>query len=141
MPNNINELIKWSEASINLEELDHSDFPNTKIVYGYRDASNYKESAEVVFSGKFDHELLSKMLDKLQGGMFFIPGQVGLPDIQNKLGGWSEDDHPFHYFLSIEPTSDVPTEGLLNLQEFVASFPDVWDATYVPTFVEDKPSL
>jgi len=141
MPNNINELIKYSEASINLEELDNSDLPNTKIVYEYRDASNYKTNDEVVLAGKIDHELLSKMLAKLQGGMFFIPGQVGLPDIQNKMGDWNEDDHPFHSFLIIQPTSEDPTEGMPTIYELVASFPDVWDATYIPSFADDNPSL
>ncbi|MFX4299985.1 hypothetical protein [Pseudosulfitobacter pseudonitzschiae] len=63
---------------------------NTKLTYMYRDASNNKSMRQVVFSGRLaaDHKqsLIASMIpgenDEVAN---FIPGLVGLPDLQDKF--------------------------------------------------------
>lgn len=65
---------------------------NTKITYLYRDGSNYKVDASVIFAGA----ITLGDRDRLLGGMMtpadedlwgvIIPGQIGLPDLQNRFG-------------------------------------------------------
>lgn len=68
-----------------------SDPNNTAITYLYRDGSNYKVDHTVVFSGAIRLEardrLLSGLLppDDADGWGVLIPGQVGLPDLQNRF--------------------------------------------------------
>lgn len=69
-----------------------SETRNTKFTYLYRDGSNYKVDASVIFSGA----ITLGDRDRLLGGMMtpadedlwgvIIPGQVGLPDLQNRFG-------------------------------------------------------
>lgn len=69
-----------------------SETRNTKITYLYRDGSNYKVDASVIFAGA----ITLGDRDRLLGGMLppddddlwgvIIPGQVGLPDLQNRFG-------------------------------------------------------
>jgi hypothetical protein len=71
------------------EEGRMSETRNTGISYLYRDGSNYKVDHEVVFAGAIT--LAGR--DRLLGGLLppddpdewgdLIPGQVGLPDLQN----------------------------------------------------------
>jgi hypothetical protein len=68
-----------------------SDARNTEITYLYRDGSNYKVDHQVVFEG----EITLAARDRLLGGLLppdnpdewgdLIPGQVGLPDLQNQF--------------------------------------------------------
>lgn len=65
---------------------------NTKITYLYRDGSNYKVDAAVVFAGAITlgdrDRLLAAMLPADDEDLWgvIIPGQVGLPDLQNRFG-------------------------------------------------------
>lgn len=64
---------------------------NTAIIYQYRDGSNYKVGHTVVFSGSVTLHARDRLLagllppDDPDGWGFLIPGQVGLPDLQNRF--------------------------------------------------------
>lgn len=80
---------------------------NTRIDYMYRDGSNYKAYTSVVLAGAIEAHQLGMILDALDEGIYFIPSQVGLEDLQGQLqafdsadeldeDGANEDDHPWH---------------------------------------------
>lgn len=62
---------------------------NTRFLYRYRDASNNKTICEVIFDGMISqeecHEISEKLITTSDGDILgqFIPGQVGLKDLQN----------------------------------------------------------
>lgn len=87
---------------------------NTEISYLYRDASNYKQHMTVVLSGVISDEDKQLIKAKLDDGEFFIPSQVGLPDLQEMMiDGFDEDeDHVWHELLNIEITASDPTYDL-----------------------------
>lgn len=63
---------------------------NTAIKYKYRDASNNKVAATVIFAGRLSTAqteafLASLSQDGSNGEGDFIPGQVGLKDLQNSF--------------------------------------------------------
>jgi hypothetical protein len=68
-----------------------SDPRNTAITYLYRDGSNYKVDHTVVFSGPITLHARDRLLagllppDDPDGWGSIIPGQVGLPDLQNRF--------------------------------------------------------
>lgn len=64
---------------------------NTKISYLYRDASNYKMPNDIVIAGLITEHQIDIIMDCLDGGQYFIPKQVGLPE--ERFGEWTEDDH------------------------------------------------
>lgn len=84
---------------------------NTRISYLYRDASNYKAHHDVVVHGEIT---FAQIESALESGQFFIPSQVGLPDLQAQLGPANDDDHAWHELTpdSFSPTEDPPTVGL-----------------------------
>lgn len=66
---------------------------NTRINYLYRDASNYKKHNEVIIPGTFTEEQIHTIIDCLQGGEYFIPSEVNLPEI--RFEDRTEADHPW----------------------------------------------
>jgi len=68
-----------------------SDPRNTAITYLYRDGSNYKVAHTVFFSGAISLEARDRLLagllpaDDPDGWGVLIPGQVGLPDLQDRF--------------------------------------------------------
>ena len=77
---------------------------NTKIGYMYRDASNYKEYGEIIVEGIILSEQIQPFLYE---GEFFIPEQVGLIELQDRLRSFpSEDDHVWHSLELVEPTEE-----------------------------------
>ncbi len=64
---------------------------NTKISYLYRDGSNYKMPNEAVIAGIITKQQIAVIMNCLDCGEYFIPGQVGLPE--KRFGEWTEDDH------------------------------------------------
>ena len=84
---------------------------NTRITYLYRDASNYKQGGDVVVNGRVT---LSDLEPLLYFGELFIPGDVGLPELQANFEtqGFAfptADDHVWHELESCEPTEATPT--------------------------------
>jgi hypothetical protein len=72
---------------------------NTCIRYLYRDASNYKASAVEIPAGALTDAEKREIVGLLDRAEYaFIPGQVGLRDIQEDLAAYSNgrltsDDH------------------------------------------------
>jgi hypothetical protein len=88
---------------------------NTRVTYMYRDASNYKESKDVIFVGEVarDEKLYLETTDE------FIAAEVGLESLQPLLTSFpSEDDHVYHEVSSVEATDEAPTDSR-TIQEFV----------------------
>lgn len=85
---------------------------NTAIEYLYRDGGNFKHTARIVLEGPMTDEDALMIRGKLDNGSYFIPSQVGLPDLQPYLlqfGPYTEDDHVFHELLDAEKTDETPT--------------------------------
>lgn len=82
---------------------------NTKIVYLYRDADNYKCLNEAVLEGEFDPRDLDMIASLMTGGEYFVPEQVGLhlnrPDDKFTLAdhAWAELDPYEDICLTYEP--------------------------------------
>lgn len=107
---------------------------NTRIGYMYRDGANYKQYCEVVVAGTLDPTLVTPLLD---GGQWFIAGDVGLPDPQlewEELGYEfpTEEDHVFCEFdpEDVEPTEAPPTVGVTaaDLLARLRAIGGRWDA-------------
>lgn len=103
---------------------------NTRLRYGYRDASNYKQVGEEVFPGTVTDEDLARLVEHLDDGCWFIAEQVGLPDLRELWPSEVDDDHIWHELdptEDIEPTDDAPTRSE-TVGEFVDRFvATVWD--------------
>lgn len=105
---------------------------NTKFYYMYRDAANYKQFGEIVFSGKFTPRDKELILQNLLDSENFIPGDVGIPSLCNEFGDIDPTlDHPRHEldfdggeegsFLSL--TDEDPTDPMgRNIHEFALAF-------------------
>lgn len=82
---------------------------NICFAYMYRDASNYKQHGEVVFSNE-GHLLLDETEKQIHSflydGEFFIARQMHLEE--RFFDALYDDDHPWHEFLRVE-TTDQPT--------------------------------
>lgn len=94
---------------------------NTKISYLYRDADNYKVRHKAVIAGSMSEEQEKAIEDSLDGGVYFIPSQVGLPD--DRFGSVTEADHPWFEWIGVEPTTNRPTLHV-TAEELTAKFVD-----------------
>jgi hypothetical protein len=87
---------------------------NIKLTYLYRDASNYKAWGDVIFTNQEGSSL--QVIEKsLTGcfldGIFFVASQVGIPEVfLFHEYPFSEDDHFFHEFFSVECSNDQATD-------------------------------
>ncbi|GMV65587.1 MAG: hypothetical protein AMXMBFR75_13850 [Candidatus Hinthialibacteria bacterium] len=80
---------------------------NIRFVYMYRDASNYKQHGEVILPNETQRsveEVDTQIRSVLSDGLFFIAQQVQLEERFFDLV--SEDDHPWHEYVSVEATTD-----------------------------------
>lgn len=122
---------------------------NTRVSYQYRDADNYKVGLDVVFSGEISPWDLKLIALCLQEGEYFIPGAVGLADLQDSFGHpshWDpERDHPHHQITGIGLTDDEPTDELArSIGDFADHMAEHgllglasesgWDEAYKPYF-------
>lgn len=87
---------------------------NVRFHYLYRDGSNYKKWADIVFSNLDD--LLTDIVAKglrsafLEDGLF-IAHQVRVPEIFLAAEDHpTSDDHCFHEFDTVQSTFDVPND-------------------------------
>ena len=121
--------------------------PNTRVSYLYRDADNYKATRTFVLAGVPALGELAAIRAALDEGLYFIPSQVGLDDLQSELSaydsaettdGYAEDpdsdpDHPWHELNAragdgFELTAEEPTH--MSVTELAAAFGAVtWDPT------------
>lgn len=97
---------------------------NITFNYLYRDGSNYKKWAEVVFSNVdgLPAELITRQLREsfLEDGLF-IAHQVRIPEVfLAQEYSLTEDDHCFHEFADAEVTPDAPNDTYgRSIREFV----------------------
>lgn len=108
---------------------------NSKFKYIYRDASNYKQFGYVIFSEEPTPKDVEYVIGNLHEGDFFIPGDVGLPSLQENFGNVSVDDHPWHEIVfggnmercPFRLTSEDPTDPR-SVHQFAKEFAiSKWD--------------
>ena len=102
---------------------------NTRFEYLYRDASNYKKKNIVVLKGTLSRAQIKRIINACDGGEFFIPSQVGLPE--NRFPEINEDDHCWFELDqdSFSKTEQEPTESI-TAEELYRKFITVkWDDT------------
>lgn len=69
-----------------------------ELRYMYRDGGNYKFRSSVIISGELP---LGELEEHLLFGEYFIPEDIGLPDLSPSVKG--DDDHDLHEFEEIIP--------------------------------------
>lgn len=116
------------------------------LSYLYRDGSNNKATREVLLSDAPQYSLKKVLLamPTHDGIRRFIPGPVGLTDLQGSFGPESrwdpEGDHPWHELVDIKAVSGragLEVDGCFEDFEaavFRAAFVDGWDDAYKPSF-------
>ncbi len=98
---------------------------NLRFTYLYRDGSNYKSWAEIVFSNPahLDCAQIYKRLSNafLEDGLF-IADQIRVPEVfLSAQYGLSPDDHCYHEFDSVEPAASAPNDALCRtIEEFLS---------------------
>lgn len=96
---------------------------NVRFVYMYRDASNYKQHGEVILSNEtlLTVEEVDKQIHSLlSDGLFFIARQVQVEE--RFFDVVSEDDHPWHEFVSVEATTDPTFDPVPEEKRDIAKF-------------------
>ncbi len=91
---------------------------NTRLDYLYRDASNYKQTSSVVFTGTLSAADRERFVAALDRGEWFIAEQVGLVNLRERWASPSEDDHIWHESAGLWPT-DEPADDGRSIVEFV----------------------
>lgn len=107
---------------------------NTVFNYMYRDADNYKQFGRTVFPGEITRSQVETILKNLNMHDGFVPGQIGMDDLQGKFfNGWSDVvDHPFHEIGGFELTLEAPDTDR-DLPSLVGAFTTVdWNTEYRP---------
>ena len=93
---------------------------NIKFNYLYRDAGNYKEFGETIFTNqdsKSLEEIELAIRKNLIEGEFFIPEKWNIPRLT--FDSYSPElDHDYHEFESVEVTDENPTESI-DISTFV----------------------
>jgi hypothetical protein len=82
---------------------------NIRLRYLYRDASNFKQHGEAIFSNPARLSLKAieeRIRANLRDSEFFIARQICLEEFF--FDTLYEDDHPWHEFTSVEATTDPP---------------------------------
>ena len=95
---------------------------NTKFLYLYRDANNYKRHNECIISGALTAKQIRTIRDCCVTGEYFIPIQVGLPE--RRFARYDpEADHCWFELdeASFEETTE-PTTIALTAAELVRRF-------------------
>ncbi len=97
---------------------------NAEFNYLYRDASNYKLWNSVIFtnpSAMSLEEAEKRLRPLLDSEELFIASQVRVPEVFSFLTDEpTEDDHCYHEFSFIKPTTEAPndTHGR-SIEEFL----------------------
>lgn len=107
----------------------------TELHYLYRDAANYKEGRTVYFEGEPSMEQLLVINKTLDQKKYFIPDDVGLEELQERLSSFpSEDDHVWHEFTSLDVVAKLPADAIVEgpVNDLVEAFrkigsPESWD--------------
>ncbi len=116
------------------------------LSYRYRDGSNNKATCNLLLSDAPQYSLKKVLLamPTHDGMRRFIPGSVGLADLQDSFGAESrwdpEGDHPWHELVDIKAVTGragLEVDGSFEDFEeavFRAAFVDGWDEAYKPSF-------
>ena len=80
---------------------------NIQLNYLYRDAWNFKKFHSVILS---DIIVLEQIETYLKDQTFFIPSEVGLPDLQEDI--FKSYDHIWHEIEFLELTDQQPTVAI-----------------------------
>jgi hypothetical protein len=106
----------------------------TELNYMYRDASNYKEGTTLYFEGAVTAEQRAAISAALDSGLYFIPDDVGLEELQSRLTSFpSEDDHVWHELESLNVVKTLPADAVVEgpVEDMVETFrkvgPHGWD--------------
>jgi hypothetical protein len=110
---------------------------NTRLGYHYVDKTDCRQYTAIVVEGTITWEQIQPYLVRQHS---FIPGQIGLEDLQRRFalpGG----DHPWHQIRQndIRPTEAAPTVAITaeELAERFASQP--WSADLFGMSIEEAP--
>jgi hypothetical protein len=99
----------------------------------------------VAVPGEVDKRGADRLFDRLASGEGFVPGQIGLPDLQINFNEgmtfWDDErDHPFHEIDEVAPVDTLPAGTMVlnsmtarDLAEAAAGILS-WDAEYRPDF-------
>ena len=96
---------------------------NIRLIYLYRDASNYKQHGEVILSNETQitlEEIDQQIRSRLSDGLFFIARQVQLEE--RFFAVVNEDDHPWHEFVQVEATTDPTFDPVPEAKRDIAQF-------------------
>jgi hypothetical protein len=88
---------------------------HSRLVYLYRDASNYKFWGEFSLRGKID---LPQIREFLLHGEYFIPEKVGVPKLTPQC--MNPDDHELHEIDSVESFDGATMRTGMYVYEFLA---------------------
>lgn len=113
--------------------------------YKYRDSDNYKTSLLAAVPGELDNEDVTRLFIRLSDSEGFIPGQIGLPDLQMNFNEgmtfWDDErDHPFHEIDEVSTVDTVPLGTMLlnslTAEDLLEKAVGVlyWDEDYRPDF-------
>ena len=98
---------------------------NIRFAYMYRDASNYKQHGEAIFSNEKQlpvDEIEKQIRACLNDGEYFIARQIHIEE--RFFDALYDDDHPWHEFVRVEATStpafDPESDHGRDLSEFLA---------------------
>ena len=107
--------------------------PNIRFAYLYRDASNYKQHSEVIFSNEKQirvDEIDKQIRSFLNDGEYFITRQVHVEE--RFFDALYDDDHPWHEFVRVEatddPTFDPEAEHKRDIFEFLRELENAYRA-------------
>ena len=96
---------------------------NIRFVYMYRDAGNYKQHGEVILSNETlltDEDVDTQIRSLLSDGLFFIARQVQVEE--RFFDVVSEDDHPWHEYVSVEATTDPTFDPVPEQKRDISTF-------------------
>jgi hypothetical protein len=123
---------------------------NISFQYLYRDASNYKQHGEAVFTNRTCLPLTdieAQIRACLKDGKYFIARQVNLEE--RFFDALYDDDHPWHEYERIEATTLAPfdpdnwsqRQHRRDITEFIADLEQAhkagWDEMYVRVDVKN----
>ncbi len=96
---------------------------NIRFVYMYRDASNYKQHSEAILPNETlltVEEVDKQIRSLLSDGLFFIARQVQVEE--RFFAVVSEDDHPWHEYVSVEATTDPAFDPVPEQKRDISKF-------------------
>jgi hypothetical protein len=121
---------------------------NLRIEYCYRLSLTHKIKCRIILAGPVGSHEVAVIKDRLEDGVYFVPGQVGLPDLQCRFdetdARWDPRiDHPWHELEKINLTVKKPDQELgVTGPALVDAFGAVrWDDAYTPPGYPLKPAF